>query len=74
MNFDAVGKENVQSIATIQVETPKKIALDVKEPTKTLAQTIKEAEALEPLLRENPNRFVLFPLRYHEVKSRPGTR
>lgn len=34
-----------------------------------------EAEALakaniedEPLLRENPNRFVLFPLKYHEVR------
>ena len=36
-----------------------------------------EAEALakaniedEPLLRENPNRFVLFPLKYHEVCDR----
>lgn len=34
-----------------------------------------EADALakanyedEPLLRENPNRFVLFPLKYHEVR------
>lgn len=23
----------------------------------------------EPLLRENPNRFVLFPLKYHEVSG-----
>lgn len=27
-----------------------------------------EAEIDEPLLRENPNRFVLFPIRYHEVR------
>ncbi|KAJ8607527.1 hypothetical protein MRB53_040237 [Persea americana] len=23
----------------------------------------------EPLLRENPNRFVLFPIKYHEVRD-----
>ena len=31
-----------------------------------VAPTIKEQEADEPILRENPNRFVLFPLKYHE--------
>ena len=31
-----------------------------------VAPTIKEQEADEPLLQENPNRFVLFPLKYHE--------
>ena len=36
------------------------------------APTIKELEAEEPLLRENPQRFVLFPIKYHEVSnSRP---
>ncbi|CAD6506141.1 BgTH12-07071 [Blumeria graminis f. sp. triticale] len=31
------------------------------------APTIKPEEADEPLLQENPNRFVLFPIKYHEV-------
>lgn len=36
----------------------------------SIASTIKSDEADEPLLRENPNRFVLFPIRYHEVRVR----
>jgi len=32
-----------------------------------VAPTIKELEADEPLLQENPHRFVLFPLKYHEI-------
>ncbi|KAH3912893.1 hypothetical protein HBH56_108860 [Parastagonospora nodorum] len=32
-----------------------------------VAPTIKEEEAHEPLLQENPNRFVLFPIKYHDV-------
>ena len=31
--------------------------------------TIKELEAQEPLLQENPHRFVLFPIKYHEVRD-----
>lgn len=33
-----------------------------------VAPTVKPEEADEPLLRENPNRFVLFPIKYHEVR------
>lgn len=29
--------------------------------------TVKQLEAEEPLLQENPHRFVLFPIKYHEV-------
>lgn len=46
--------------------------LDLKEEeTKTLsvAPTIKVEEAVEPLLQENPQRFVLFPIKYHEVRK-----
>jgi ribonucleoside-diphosphate reductase subunit M2 len=32
-----------------------------------VAPTIKPEEAHEPLLQENPNRFVLFPIKYHDV-------
>lgn len=35
----------------------------------SVASTIKSDEADEPLLRENPNRFVLFPIKYHEVRD-----
>jgi ribonucleoside-diphosphate reductase subunit M2 len=28
---------------------------------------LKESEKDEPLLKENPNRFVLFPIKYHEI-------
>ncbi|KAM0700424.1 hypothetical protein Q7P35_012145 [Cladosporium inversicolor] len=36
-----------------------------KEPE--VASTLKEEEASEPILQENPNRFVLFPIKYHEI-------
>jgi ribonucleoside-diphosphate reductase subunit M2 len=35
----------------------------------TVASTIKAEEANEPLLQENPGRFVLFPIKYHDVSS-----
>jgi ribonucleoside-diphosphate reductase subunit M2 len=31
------------------------------------APTIRPEEADEPLLQENPQRFVLFPIKYHDV-------
>jgi ribonucleoside-diphosphate reductase subunit M2 len=43
-----------------------------KEPE--VAPTLKEEEASEPILQENPNRFVLFPIKYHEVRTRPKSR
>lgn len=39
---------------------------DVKHPS--TAPTIRKEEAHEPLLQENPHRFVLFPIKYHEVR------
>lgn len=43
---------------------------DEPEPKETsVAPTIKNSEADEPLLQENPNRFVLFPIKYHEVRE-----
>ncbi|KAI9719904.1 MAG: Ribonucleotide-diphosphate reductase (RNR), small subunit [Chrysothrix sp. TS-e1954] len=39
----------------------------VEEATHSVASTLKSEEAGEPLLRENPNRFVLFPIKYHEI-------
>jgi ribonucleoside-diphosphate reductase subunit M2 len=36
-----------------------------------VAPTIKDEEAHEPLLQENPNRFVLFPIKYNDVSVTP---
>jgi len=35
----------------------------------SVAPGIKAEEADEPLLQENPQRFVLFPIKYHEVRD-----
>lgn len=42
-----------------------------KKETSIVAPTIKSFEADEPLLQENPHRFVLFPIKYHEVRVCP---
>lgn len=71
INYDAVGKENIkQDTPVVEDIDLKKPSLDVvKEDVKkvVVAPTIKPEEAHEPLLQENPQRFVLFPIRYHEV-------
>lgn len=75
INFEAVGKENAPIDAPVVVE-----AIDIKKPISEIvkeqkpvekpvvAPTIKPSEANEPLLQENPHRFVLFPIKYHEVR------
>lgn len=35
----------------------------------SVAATIRKEEADEPILQENPQRFVLFPIKYHEVRE-----
>ncbi|KAI9827783.1 MAG: Ribonucleotide-diphosphate reductase (RNR), small subunit [Thelocarpon impressellum] len=68
--FEAVGKENVENFAPVDdIKLAKELALkQVKAAEKpAVAKTPKELEAEEPLLQENPHRFVLFPIRYHEV-------
>ena len=42
---------------------------DTKE-THVSAHTLKPEEADEPLLQENPDRFVIFPIKYHEVSTK----
>lgn len=74
INFEATGKENMQSISpdVDDFELKKPITEVVKTEEKLpVAPTIKPEEADEPLLRENPHRFVLFPIRYHEVRLLP---
>ncbi len=76
LNFEAVGKENVpfstDAPVIDDIEIKKPIVEEVKtEKAVVVAPTIKPEEADEPLLQENPQRFVLFPIKYHEV-SRVG--
>lgn len=65
LDFQSVGKENAPaSFKPVDATTkPVEKAVEVSK----VAAGIKEAEANEPLLQENPHRFVLFPIKYHEV-------
>lgn len=78
LQFEPLDKENVPANipAPITDDLERKEPLvqvyDVKkEVTPTVAPTIKPEEAHEPLLQENPHRFVLFPIKYHEVGVYP---
>lgn len=77
VTFEEADKENIQlhpKYASDEVAVPVKGIPMQDEPELEVAATsvasaIKEEEASEPLLQENPQRFVLFPIRYHEVRS-----
>lgn len=69
LDFSTAGKENLpfeaQAPVDAIVDTKKPV---VEEPNLSLiASTLRPEEADEPLLQANPNRFVLFPIKYHEV-------
>lgn len=70
LDFGAANKENEplnKSLDTTDLKT-KIVEEPKKEETKlAVAPGIKSEEADEPLLQENPQRFVLFPIKYHEV-------
>jgi ribonucleoside-diphosphate reductase subunit M2 len=71
--FDVADKENLPfdaQLPVVEIETSKpKVEVVKKEPLPvTVAPTIKPEEADEPLLQANPQRFVLFPIKYHEVR------
>lgn len=80
LDFGAIDKENVPYNAnTPIVEEPVPIKIDAKKlevapKPISIADTIKEMEADEPLLQANPNRFVLFPIKYHEVSRVDASR
>lgn len=74
LDFGISNKENMLDVAAFhalgkQVETdfkaPTIVKKDVDAPSVALG--IKPEECDEPLLQENPQRFVLFPIKYHEV-------
>lgn len=66
LDFQSVGKENAPaSFKPVDATTTKPAEKAIEAPK--VAPGIKELEANEPLLQENPHRFVLFPIKYHEV-------
>ncbi|KAI9801150.1 MAG: Ribonucleotide-diphosphate reductase (RNR), small subunit [Sarcosagium campestre] len=69
LNFQpATGKENID-ISSPVVEIKQTFADTIKTGDKavSVAPTIKPDEVDEPLLRENAQRFVLFPIKYHKI-------
>lgn len=75
LNFEAADKENAPAnipalvMDDLELKKPLVEVYDAKkEVTPAVAPTIKPEEAHEPLLQENPHRFVLFPIKYHEVR------
>jgi ribonucleoside-diphosphate reductase subunit M2 len=75
LDFSAANKENAPfdaDLATLEAEIDANHKKSTMDMTKTeakpvVAPTIKPEEIDEPLLQENPQRFVLFPIKYHEV-------
>lgn len=79
LDFTAAGKENAAFDADVhtlanQIDSHKSIEKPTEEPKPSVAAAIKADEADEPLLQENPQRFVLFPIKYHEVSIASLTR
>jgi ribonucleoside-diphosphate reductase subunit M2 len=75
LDFSATDKENIPVNSSIPPSTEessdmKKSIVEMVKPVETLkvASGIKAQEMDEPLLQENPHRFVLFPIKYHEVR------
>ncbi|KAH8702752.1 ribonucleoside-diphosphate reductase-like protein subunit M2 [Phaeosphaeriaceae sp. PMI808] len=64
IDFSLADKENVYKPIVGIPNLPEDDKTVAKPAT---APTIRPEEAHEPLLQENPNRFVLFPIKYHDV-------
>lgn len=81
LNFNASDKENqpldesaIAALADSMDTKQKPIDVTNKEEKAVVTSTIKPEEIDEPLLQENPQRFVLFPIKYHEVCDASVTR
>ncbi|QKX59236.1 uncharacterized protein TRUGW13939_06368 [Talaromyces rugulosus] len=71
LNFAPADKENAPAVVDASATELSKPVMDNKAAETAVAAKvaagIKETEAHEPLLQENPHRFVLFPIKYHEI-------
>lgn len=73
IDFSSMDKENIPATLPVPSKTEldrKKSIVEKVKPVDTpkVAPGIKVQEMDEPLLQENPHRFVLFPIKYHEVR------
>jgi ribonucleoside-diphosphate reductase subunit M2 len=76
LDFSAANKENsgvAVPVAGIP-DIPDPIAKVEDASAPAVASTIKPQEANEPLLQENPQRFVLFPIQHNDVCTRETRR
>lgn len=64
LDFSSADKENVYKPIVGIPDLPEEEVVITKP---SVASTIRPEEAHEPLLQENPQRFVLFPIKYHDV-------
>lgn len=78
LDFTVENKENmpvseeshvVDASPQLKTHEPEIVKPAVEAEPPKVAPGIKDLEADEPLLQENPHRFVLFPIKYHEVRS-----
>ncbi|KAL1980346.1 hypothetical protein VTN96DRAFT_4249 [Rasamsonia emersonii] len=71
LSFEPSNKENAPvstpAVDTAAVEDKSVVEKPTVQEAPKVAPGIKEIEANEPLLQENPHRFVLFPIKYHEI-------
>jgi ribonucleoside-diphosphate reductase subunit M2 len=75
LDFAAMDKENIPAtveptVTEPELKKPLTEVVKLEPETPKVAPTVKPTEADEPLLQENPQRFVLFPIKYHEVSAR----
>lgn len=66
MPANQIHMENLENSENVNPAT--NVAKLVQQKTAHGRDTVKAMEHLEPLLLDNPNRFVLFPIKYHEVR------
>lgn len=67
LSFTPADKENCEIAVPVAGIPMLDFEDKVEDKKAAVAETIKEEEIDEPLLQENPQRFVLFPIKYHEV-------
>lgn len=67
LNLEPAGKENTVESTVTDSEIKKPVVKPEETTTVKAPKTPKELEAEEAILQENPRRYVLFPIQYHEV-------
>ncbi|PKS10397.1 hypothetical protein jhhlp_002148 [Lomentospora prolificans] len=67
LDFNVADKENNPDVAAVEQVKPVVTEVKKAEEQPAVASGIRAEEADEPLLQENPQRFVLFPIKYHEI-------